>query len=438
MKWIGQHIWDKISRFRNDVYMQLDETAQDHVVGVDANGKLYKQDVSSGDITSVTITTDSGSGSKASETSDSADFSLLGSSGVGVTNSGTTITAVAVPGEIDHDSLLNFASNEHFTQANITTVGTIGTGVWQGTAIASAYLDSDTAHWSGGYFTGAVTFQNSVFFENADAAKPFIQIKNTNSGTTGSLLYFVKDKGAAGADGDDISTILFVSDNSAQEQTSFASITAEVGTAADTDEAGKLTFATAASNGSSSNLRDTIVLTGHGTSDIVDVGIGYGATSTTTIAGDLDIDGDTITTAGNIELATGGSGNITLDSAGDIALECGGGDLTCDADTVTFSSSNADDPKLVLQNNTNDAQGARFQIKKSRVTGGGAQGNNDNIAEIDFFGEDNGENQAQYAKILVKTNEVTDGQESGDMRFQVAAHDASLTQGLKLVGGSAD
>ena len=89
-----------------------------------------------GDITGVTITTDSGGGSAASDTSGSADFSILGSSGVGVTNSGTTITAVAVPGEIDHDSLNNFASNEHFTQANITTVGTIDTGTWEGTTIA--------------------------------------------------------------------------------------------------------------------------------------------------------------------------------------------------------------------------------------------------------------------------------------------------------------
>jgi hypothetical protein len=34
------------------------------------------------------------------------------------------------------------------TLSNLTTVGTIGTGVWQGTAIASAYLDADTAHIS--------------------------------------------------------------------------------------------------------------------------------------------------------------------------------------------------------------------------------------------------------------------------------------------------
>mgnify|MGYP005813150257 FL=1 len=67
-----------------------------------------------GDITGVTITTDSGGGSAASDTSGSADFSILGSSGVGVTNSGTTITAVAVPAEIDHDSLNNFVAAEHY------------------------------------------------------------------------------------------------------------------------------------------------------------------------------------------------------------------------------------------------------------------------------------------------------------------------------------
>ena len=111
MKFIGQFIQDFIARFRNDVYLEnLAESPQDHVVGIDADGKLYKQDVSTGDITGVTITTDSGGGSKAEDTSGSADFSILGSSGVDVTNSGTTITATSVPGEIDHDSLLNFVS----------------------------------------------------------------------------------------------------------------------------------------------------------------------------------------------------------------------------------------------------------------------------------------------------------------------------------------
>ena len=54
IKWIGQHIVSLIARFRDDVYLEnLSETTQDHVVSIDAEGKLYKQDKSSGDITSV-------------------------------------------------------------------------------------------------------------------------------------------------------------------------------------------------------------------------------------------------------------------------------------------------------------------------------------------------------------------------------------------------
>ncbi len=41
MRWIGQHIWDFISRFRSDVYLEdLTESTQDHVVGIAADGKL--------------------------------------------------------------------------------------------------------------------------------------------------------------------------------------------------------------------------------------------------------------------------------------------------------------------------------------------------------------------------------------------------------------
>ena len=46
-----------------------------------------------GDITSVTITTDSGGGSAAQDDSGDAAFSLLGGDGIGITNSGVTITA---------------------------------------------------------------------------------------------------------------------------------------------------------------------------------------------------------------------------------------------------------------------------------------------------------------------------------------------------------
>ena len=50
-------------------------------------------------------------------------------------------TGAVVDGDIDHDSLANFASNEHFTQANITATGTVTSGTWQGTAVDGTYID---------------------------------------------------------------------------------------------------------------------------------------------------------------------------------------------------------------------------------------------------------------------------------------------------------
>ena len=116
MKFIGQFIQHFISRFKSDVYLENISSgtiASGGNLGLDSNNKIVKATEATGDISGVTITTDSGGGSAASDTGGSADFSILGANGVGVTNSGTTITAVAVPGEIDHDSLNNFVSNEH-------------------------------------------------------------------------------------------------------------------------------------------------------------------------------------------------------------------------------------------------------------------------------------------------------------------------------------
>ena len=215
MKWIGQHIWSFISRFRNDVYLEdisSGTIASGGNLGLDTNNKIVKATEASGDITGVTITTDSGGGSAASDTAGSADFSILGNNGVGVTNSGTTITAVAVPGEIDHDSLNNFSDTEHFTQEeittvgtidegvwngtaityqyinadqrNITTVGTIGTGVWQGTAIASAYLDADTAHYS-----LSRQFTHHMMTDNiGTSTKVYIALQETDAESTSATI----------------------------------------------------------------------------------------------------------------------------------------------------------------------------------------------------------------------------------------------------------
>jgi len=185
MKFIGQFIQNFIARFRNDVYLEDISTgtiASGGNLGLDSNNKIVKATETTGDITGVTIQTDSGSGSKATDTAGSADFSILGTSGAGVTNSGATITVTTVPGEIDHDSLLNFAANEHFTQANITTVGTIGTGVWNGTAIATDQQKHLAYFEFKGYGTSDGT-NYEMLEEMTDANAPFEH--NTSTGSDG-------------------------------------------------------------------------------------------------------------------------------------------------------------------------------------------------------------------------------------------------------------
>ena len=76
--------------------------------------------------------------------------------------------SLMIPGLINaHTHIAD--STIHYTQVNITTVGTIDTGVWQGTAIAKGYLSSgiasgDTMATQSSYTIGAdaITVTDSV------------------------------------------------------------------------------------------------------------------------------------------------------------------------------------------------------------------------------------------------------------------------------------
>ena len=56
MKWIGQNIYDLISRFRSDVYLEDISTgtiASGGNLGLDASNKIVKATEASGDLTSI-------------------------------------------------------------------------------------------------------------------------------------------------------------------------------------------------------------------------------------------------------------------------------------------------------------------------------------------------------------------------------------------------
>ena len=88
------------------------------------------------------------------------DGSIYSGTTEAINNSG--VIQVAAQTVIDHDQLANYAANEHYTQANITTVGTIGTGVWNGDVIASAYIADDAVTFAKALGVTSNIFDNKI------------------------------------------------------------------------------------------------------------------------------------------------------------------------------------------------------------------------------------------------------------------------------------
>jgi|21_taG_2_1085346.scaffolds.fasta_scaffold10149_2 hypothetical protein len=225
MKWIGQHIWDFISRFRSTVYIEnLETSSEENVLVVDSDGKVTKNTTLGG--SDVTMTN-------------------------GVDNRVMTATgAAAITGE---SGFTYDASTELMT------------------------LSSSTS------------------------ASPSLYIQNTNTDATSGK--FIFSKAATGADDDEIGIIGFNSQDDGGGVTSFAQIVGEIADASNNDEGGRVKIEVLTN---SSEMQEAFTATGLGTGSRVDIGLGYGTDSTTTIAGDLDIDGDNMTAAGALTLTPGG------------------------------------------------------------------------------------------------------------------------------------
>ena len=436
MKWIGQHVWDYISRFRNDVYLEtgVTLTMDEYTSGTIGITKIqdsgttfndndtslmtaaaiadkiesYGYSTTTGDITGITVETD---GDNFSDTSGAVTFGIKGNTPISTALDGSDIT---------------------ISVANITTLGTISTGTWQGTAIASAYLDSDTAHLSGTQtFSGAKTFSAATTtFTSATTDSPLVKIKNTTNDSSAGILEFNKDRGADGQDEDFLGKILFVGkDDGTPSTQSYASITSQIHDATSGQESGRLNLQVANHDG---GLETGLKLTGGSVNSEIDVNVGLGTSSVTAVAGTLNM-GSTATLNNTGEIQVASQPNITT-LAGLSAFGTAGTPITITSDAVTFQSANADDPVLILENTTDDNQGARLKFNKTR----GADGqDNDIVGEIEFHGMDDGTpSTQQYAKILAQIHDATSGEESGRLKFGVASHDGSNDFGLILTGGS--
>ena len=108
MKWIGQHIWDQISRFRSDVYLHSPTAGgsdPDKFLGIDSDGKIIYRTgtqvasdigavtTETGDIERISFTTDDGNYGRF--TSGNADFTLAGGEGIDTSSNGSDTITIA-------------------------------------------------------------------------------------------------------------------------------------------------------------------------------------------------------------------------------------------------------------------------------------------------------------------------------------------------------
>lgn len=165
--------------------------------------------------------------------------------------------------------------------------------------------------------------------------KPVLTLKNTTNDANGSILKFVKDKGAAGAANDVNGLIQFFGDDANQDQVMFSELKSQVKVHTNGQEGGKLTFSVAEHDGTST--AGLTIEDGDADGEL-DVTIGAGAASLTTITGNLDVTGDTSVTTldstGATSLATAG-GAVNLASSG--VMTTVKGTLNVD-EAVTFDS----------------------------------------------------------------------------------------------------
>jgi len=251
-----------------------------------------------------------------------------------------------------------------------------------GTAnITGVLTTTASAVFNGGFTSNGDT----VTFASANSDDPLVTFKNTTNNTSSARVKFVKDKGAAGADGDDIGQIDFVGDNDAQQQTTFATILAEIADASDGAEGGKLSLRIAAHDG---EMQSGLVLVDGNAEDEIDFTIGSTTSSLGSATGSLlvGMSSDGVTSTG-VGLIRGGISHIY---AGDFTADTGG-------------------PPLMVGRGTND--GPIIEFNRSGTTAGGI---NIDGGSLVVGGGDCAIGFYQGANALVPYNQTTN-QPNGDV-----------------------
>jgi len=152
--------------------------------------------------------------------------------------------------------------------------------------------------------TGTLLTSNSsvtdISVTSTTASKPILTLANNANDATSATINLKNLRGGsnAGVAGDDAGTINFYANDAANNNQIYSTILAEISDPTSGGEEGKISISVAEYDGT---VTPGFILTGTAADGIVDATIGAGATSTTTIAGNIDVTGGTIDNVGDID-----------------------------------------------------------------------------------------------------------------------------------------
>ena len=198
MKWIGQHIWNFISRFRSDVYL---ESIADH--GSDPD-RFLTMDSSTGKVsyrTGSEVASDIGAASLTQEQVEDYAGALVATGG---TKTGISVTYQDGTGdmdfEVDHDAATNFVAAEHYRWDNdISGTATVHASniptLNQSTTGSAATLTTTRAFQTDLASTSTANFDGSA--ANTHGVTGTLAIGNGGTGQTSAANAFGALKQAA-------------------------------------------------------------------------------------------------------------------------------------------------------------------------------------------------------------------------------------------------
>ena len=305
-----------------------------------------------------------------------------------------------------------------------------------------------------------LTYDSDVLTTASSSANlPRIDITNTHAGATAGAIRFNKDSGS-GDDNDVMGTIEWYGTDAAENtHERLAYIDSYIIDSAHGSEAAGLRFYVAEND--ATNTLGLQILGQADDNGEVDVTIGAGAASTTTIAGTLTM-GSTafVNNTGVIQVASQtnitGVGTIGTGTweATDIAVAHGGtgvstladnsiltgtgasaitaeANLTFASDLLTIASSSADLPRIDITNTHAGGTAGKIRFNKDSASGA----DDDVMGTIEWFGTDDSDNTHELlASMEAYIIEADHGSEAAGIKFKVAENDATITSGLEILG----